>query len=322
MENFKSDFYASFIDVLREHIPRRGNLCRFLTEILHIERISVYRRLRGDVPFTLSEIIQITRKLNISLDALAGVTQPYRSLAYSMYNQDFFNLQETDYRQSNDYVLAIETAASMPTSEYGCASNCLPLHTMALYEPLYRFFVLKWMYQFGRSLPSKTYQEIQLPKRLLETHRKYAEAIQKIKDTFIIYHEYSFANFVHDVLFFKDIQLVTEKDVKLIKECLETSLATINRLMIDGHFKNGNRVEFYVSALKFETSYSFLYANKINVTMVDAFTLGALASVDPMSMDMMRQWMYSMKRTSTILSRNEKNRIHFIEQQKKIIAKL
>ncbi|MDR1764392.1 MAG: hypothetical protein LBR64_10675 [Dysgonamonadaceae bacterium] len=322
MEKDNNDFYAKFIEALKGHVPRRGNLCRMLTEILNIERISVYRRLRGDVPFTVAEISLIARKFNVSLDKLMGIAQPYRSLPFNLHHQDFFALTDTDYKMGADYVAAINAATTQPYSEFGCASNFVPLHTMALYEPIYRFMILKWRYQFGTKEQKIPYHQVQIPRRLRELHRQYIEAVQKIKYTYLIYNEFSLSHLVHDILFFRDLNMITHEEVRMLKDTLEKSLKNMDQLMNTGAYNNGNRVDIYSSGLNFETSYSYLFADGVNISMVDAFTLGAITSLDSNAADIMRRWMYSMKRTSTLITNNERNRIIFLDKLRKTIGKL
>jgi len=323
MEKLESnDFYAKFILVLRDNVPKRGNLCRMLTDILNIERISVYRRLRGEVPFTLEEIVKISRRLNISLDSLMGVTQPYRSFHFNLHHQDFFRISDIDIKMANDYVIAIDEATSRPYSEYGCATNFLPLHSLALHEPIYRFFILKWMYQFGGPDQALPYSEIVIPKRLRDTHHDYIKAVQKVKYSYFIYHDFFMSHVIHDIKYFREIRLVDKEDIELLRETLEKSLKAIDHLLKCGCFDNGNRIDFYLSGLNFETSYQYLYAENCNISMVDAFTLGSLASLDSKASELMRRWMYSLRRTSTLLSSTEKNRILFIDKQKRLLDTL
>ena len=63
--------YESFLAELRKKIPQGAKLTNTLVDMLYIEREAVYRRLRGEVPFTFMEVVTIAKKLGISLDNLA-----------------------------------------------------------------------------------------------------------------------------------------------------------------------------------------------------------------------------------------------------------
>lgn len=315
MENLNEDFYNQFIQLLKEIIPERGELSRMLSEILRIEKMSVYRRLRGDISFTFAEIIAIARQLNISLDNIIHITSPYRSMPFSLHFQDYFNLNEIDYKMSEDYVKAIKIAANNPYSEFGSASNILPLHTRVYLPAIFRFLMMKWMYQFGNTNSIIPYSKIEIPEKLSALHKEYVKEVQNIKYTFFIYHDSILLNLIRDIQYFKAIHLLTQEDVDLLKECIYTGINTIEKLLINGTFDNGNKVEVYVSEINLETSYSYLTSENINVSMIDAYTLGAVTSLDTKTTEIMKRWMRSVKKTSTIISGSEKNRIEFIEKQ-------
>lgn len=60
------------INSMKAKVPNGTNLASLLMEILFIGKEAVYRRLRGEVPFTLSEAALISRKLGISIAQLMG----------------------------------------------------------------------------------------------------------------------------------------------------------------------------------------------------------------------------------------------------------
>ena len=62
--------YESFLAELRKKIPQGAKLTNTLVDMLYIEREAVYRRLRGEVPFTFMEVMTIAKELGISLDNL------------------------------------------------------------------------------------------------------------------------------------------------------------------------------------------------------------------------------------------------------------
>jgi len=64
-----------------------------------------------------------------------------------------------------------------------------------------------------------------------------------------------------------------------------------------------------------EASYSYLYSENVTISMIDAFTVGALSSTNPGTVRMMKDWMSSLKRASTLLTGSERNKIAFFDKQ-------
>lgn len=54
---------------VRAEIARQRRAALDLTEVLHLSRASVYRRVNGEVPFDLAEIEQISRWLGVPASA-------------------------------------------------------------------------------------------------------------------------------------------------------------------------------------------------------------------------------------------------------------
>ena len=59
---------------MKDKIPDGVNLANTLMDILYIGKEAVYRRLRGEVPFTLNEASIISKKLGVSLDQIVGIS--------------------------------------------------------------------------------------------------------------------------------------------------------------------------------------------------------------------------------------------------------
>ena len=68
----KDSIVNELITAMKDRLPPGQNLANFLTDTLCIGREAVYRRLRGEVAFTIDEVAQISCKLGISIDQIIG----------------------------------------------------------------------------------------------------------------------------------------------------------------------------------------------------------------------------------------------------------
>ena len=59
----KDSIVNELITAMKDRLPPGQNLANFLTDTLCIGREAVYRRLRGEVAFTIDEVAQISCKL-------------------------------------------------------------------------------------------------------------------------------------------------------------------------------------------------------------------------------------------------------------------
>ena len=68
----KDSIVNELITAMKDRLPPGQNLANFLTDTLCIGREAVYRRLRGEVAFTIDEVAQISCKLGVSIDQIIG----------------------------------------------------------------------------------------------------------------------------------------------------------------------------------------------------------------------------------------------------------
>ena len=89
--------YESFLAELRKKIPQGAKLTNTLVDMLYIEREAVYRRLRGEVPFTFMEVMTIAKELGISLDNLTE-TDTCKSRPFQLKLVEYANPLDADFR--------------------------------------------------------------------------------------------------------------------------------------------------------------------------------------------------------------------------------
>ncbi|MDR0659344.1 MAG: hypothetical protein LBG19_00765 [Prevotellaceae bacterium] len=323
MINLGKELHEKFLAELKTRIPERGKLASYLIDILYIEKEAVYRRLRGEVPFTFAEIAIVAKKLNISLDSILEVVPTYRGQSYRLYGQDFFSLTEVDFIQSRDYIASIKAASKNEYSEFGFASSVIPMHFSVRHQPIFRLYMLKWMYQFGNPSSVIPYAKINILEKLREFHLQYLKEIQAIKYTYFVWDELLMFYITNDIKYFHSIQLISDEEVLLLKEELAKFLTDLERLTRVGTYESGNEVEIYVSNLNFETTYSYLISNDFALAMISTFSLSATTSVEPEACENMRMWLQSLKRTSIKISTSaEMDRAKFFRKQRDYLDRI
>lgn len=315
----KDVVYDYFIETIKNKIPERGRLANILVDALLLEKEAIYRRLRGEVPFTFSEIVKISKELDISLDNIVGGTSS-KIRPFQMRLIDFEKPTETDYLMQEHYANMLKAAAKDPNSETGTASNVIPINLCIAYEYIYRFYRLKWVYQLGDN-PRK-YNEIQLADRLIEMNKKTILNSQEIATSYYIWNDQILFSLINDIKYFANIKYITPEEVSLLKKDIMRFVDDFEQLAIDGQYKTGKEVFIFISNLNFETSYSYIETKEYYHTVIRSFTLNDTTSMDKEVFDKIKKWMQSLIRTSTLISgSNEVQRILFFEKQREAIEK-
>ena len=120
-----NELNTGLIEAAKEKVPTGANLANTLMDILYIGKEAIYRRLRGEVPFTLAEAAVISRKLGISLDKMIGVSFSNNAV-FDLNVVHHSNTFETYHDILTRYVNAFDSIREDPTTEMATSSNILP----------------------------------------------------------------------------------------------------------------------------------------------------------------------------------------------------
>lgn len=316
----EKNLQEKFISLIKEKIP--GNLVNTLMKMLPLTKEAIYRRLRGDVPFSFVEMSILSTYLAISLDNIADAVSIYRFKWYQFHVRNYDDFKPIDLDMSHNYVDVINIAAEDPNSEFGVAANMLPLHIGLLHLPIYRIYLLKWKYQFGKTPKNELrYADIKVPEEEEKTYRKYLDAVRKIKYTFFIWDSSFLISLINDINYFHSVLIINREEMRMLKQELGRLLDTLEYYADNGKFeKTGNKIETYVSSLNFETTYTYLSGNNVYVSMSNAFCLGAFTSLDKDACEETKKWIQGLKNSSTLISgAAQRDKIIFFENQRDIL---
>ena len=313
--------HQQFVKTIKERVPQK-ELVNMLADLLIIEKEAVYRRLRGEVPFTFAETVKISKKLNISLDMVVG-TASYNDKPFSLNLTDHYRHTEADYKSIERLISTIEFAGKSKYSEFGFTTGVLPLHSSCVYENIERFYVLRWLYQFNHSERVIPYKQIKLSERKKSLNQQFIEVVQDIKYTHFVWDRLTLFYLINDIHYFHQIHLIDDEDLMTLKAEIELFLSDLEDIAIKGSHANGNKVEMYISNLNLETVYTYLQADELNVTFVKTFTLDEIVSTDSLVFQRIKASTDTLKRASVLISgSNEIYRIQYFEKQRKLVENM
>lgn len=314
--------HDNLLNAIREKVPHEENLASVLGNILCIGKEAIYRRLRGDVPFTLLETALISKEMNISVDSILESVSP-KSRPFQLKLTEFFNPLEIDFLMMEGFVDVFRGIDKDSYSECASSTNILPQALYQNYKYLSRFYLFKWKAQRDGLDSVKALHEIVPEERLIRIQQSLVVEAQRVKDTCYIFDNMLFLYLINDIKYFSSVNLISNADVQELKEELIHLLNYLERLAAKGRFDNGNKVHFYISNINFDTTYSYVHTQKYNLTLIKAFTLNGIASLDDKTFESVKNWILSLKRFSTLISESgDLQRIHFFKRQRELVATL
>lgn len=316
-----NELNTGLVNAVREKLPSKDNLANALMDILYIGKEAIYRRLRGEVPFTLAEAAVISRKLGISLDKMIGVS--FRDNA--VFDMNIVSSEkpfEAYYSILEKQVDLFRSVKEDETSEIGTSSNIIPQTLSLKYNMLSKFRLFKWMYQ-NENIKCKHFEEMEIPQKMVEKQKEYSDLVSHIHSVDYIWDNMIFSHLVNDIQYFCSIHLITDEDKDLLKKELFLLIDEMEELSARGKSKAGNDVKIYISNINFEATYSYLDTSSTQLSLIRIYSINSITTQDQEMFRGLKEWIQSLKKFSTLISESgEMQRIQFFKQQREIISTL
>ena len=320
-----SGLYRDFIEALEDKIPKKTELADFIAETLFIEKESAYRRLRGEVKFSLQEAFSIAMKLDISLDKVMVKVSPHadgRREAIEL--SKYFDVKYDVDISTEKALMFMEEMTSAAYSEYGAALRQIPFLLFYNYPLLSRFYICKYLYHKNSPLSNTLYENVQESPLLTQLRREFYQLFRKITYTYLIWQPNIISSLVNDISYFRSIKIIKESEVEELKDELHILLDDLEQLTAEGEYREtGNKFDLYVSNIDIDLGYSYMETEKRQVGLFTAFVYFAISSEEETACANIKDWVKSMKQSSILISGSSiRERILFFEKQHEAVDTL
>ncbi len=313
------------IQLIRDKLPQGTTVANYLMDILPLGKEAVYRRYRGEVPFTLAEAVAISRKMGVSLDQLTGVKSTGEALLDMKYMQGRPHLEI--YTDTLDqYGYAFQALSRKQPTELWDASNRLALGFVFNYPALSRFHLFKWLYQQEALLDGSnlfSFEDIELTDEIRRKQQFLVDVSREFKYNVYIWDNRTFLAMVNDILYFREVQMISAEGVQQLKQELLQVIDEVEILAKNGKFDNGNRLQMYVCHINFETSCVYVQAGEEKMGLIKVYNLNSILSHDPRVFNNLKGWIQSLRKFSTLITQSaEMQRYKFLKEQRELIGRL
>lgn len=291
------NYNSELIKAMNEKLPNGTNLANTLIDMLYLGKEAVYRRLRGEVPFTLAEAATISQKMGVSLDKLAGTNADSNAIF------DLNIIRQTDpletyYSIVDNYVKIFRDLNRDPSSELCTSSNMIPQTFYLKYELLSKFRMFKWIYQFEKIDIEKHFEDIEIVDKLLEKQREFVRESQEFGHTEYIWDDKLFIYLINDIKYFASVHLISHEYVQKLKKELLQLLDELEGIATRGAFKTGQEVCIFISNINFEATYSYIASSAYHISLVRVFAINSFATHDAQVFNSVKEWIHSLKKFS------------------------
>lgn len=309
------------ISILKKNTPDSINTVDLLMETLPMGKEAAYRRLRGEIPFTLDEAIKICNQFNVSLDAISGLRLDTK-YDFSL-NAIFSKNPMQEYlAMLNVMKQGVESISTDPDSYSYRAYRALPVEFFFKYDSISRVYLYIVLYQLHiGEIPSKL-KELYLSKEIYTAQQETAKAMQNIKATLIM-DKNIFSDFIAIVKYFKDMDLFVEDETAQIKTDLLSMIDDLEKCASSGYTLTGKKLDMYISSITFDSTYTYIEGAEVKSCSTSLYCIDHVSSENETVTENHRLWIKSLIRFSTQISvSGELQRIEYFAKQRDMVNEL
>lgn len=312
-----------FINLLRNKISDDKKIATILSEILDVQKESVYRRLRNEVVFTFSEITQISHSLSISLDHIVGMEDDYYPYILKSVNNK--EIRKDIYSVLNEYSDWAKRLVKEEKNKFSIVTSTIPIAFSFSHEYLMKWVLYNWDYRrYYQTGPLKRFDNIDFDPYIFDLSRDVATTFKGIAQSDFILDKTFLQDLISDIITFRIFKCIGEEDVKKIKNELILFLDYLETIAIEGcYLESGNKVSIYISEIKPRSGFGYARAENYNISFIKLFTFDSIISFSKKCFSDTCNWVKSYERASTLISvSSELNRTTFFEEQRRILDNL
>jgi hypothetical protein len=306
------------INLLKEKTPEKGQAVNLLMDTIPLGKEAAYRRLRGEIPFSLEEAVAICRKLNVSLDALAGMKN---SDIYGFYTNAIVSDEPMlGYNKMlRQIVDTIGYLKEVPGSISYRASAALPLEFVFKYDSLSQMYIRILFYQLYLLTTPKSLIDIEIPADVSAVQKEVASVMHDI-DGMLILDRHIFKEFIEIVKYFYGLGMLTDEIVAAIKRDLHLMLNDLERCASTGLSLHDKKLDIYISQISFDCTYTYIEGRDIKACSVGVYCIDHLSSDNPQICERHKIWIKSLVRFSTLISiSGELQRNEYFSAQREVV---
>lgn len=193
------NYQKKLIDIISQHVPEGEKLVDFLSQLICLGKEASYRRIRGEVEFTLSEIVTITKQLNINLTSLI-ISDGGEKVVFNLRLYNEINPIDNYIKNLEGNLTIFEGFPSKKETSYYTVNRSIPYLLTFDYPYLKKLEYLKSQFNQGLGQPIPL-SHITLPNTLFKTQEKYWNVIKQFQLVCIL-DPNMLTSMINDILFF------------------------------------------------------------------------------------------------------------------------
>jgi len=287
-----------------ESIPKQFKPVNYLMDSLGLSQISVYRRLKGEIPFTFEEIYKLSLDLDFSLDEITDSRREGRvfidmttNAAFDSSNAFLEMLEQYYYK---DTLLLKENSNSKSTH----AQNRVPVFISFYFEHLYKFFYYKWMHQFRKTSLNFCFSDMVIPPQIIEMQQKISSNRGNFGAQTYILNQDVYLNIIKEIQYYYKRKLITKDEFILFKNDLYKMVQDTEKYAQNGINEYNETISIYLSNFDIESNSIYAEAGDQTISFFYPYTINPMIVRNSKFCAIHKEWLDSLKKYSIFISQS------------------
>lgn len=298
---------AIIIQKIMDSIPPHMKLPEFLMDKLGLCKESVYRRIRGDVAFTIEQIIDLSLELGFSIDELAS----QKNNDYLLYKQKSlksYEPKETFIAMLETFYKSIRSQCQAKDAYTIIALNRLPDIFTVSFENLFRFFYYKWVHQISDTSVNHSFSETVLPPEIAELRSKILPYAGRHKNITFILDPHTFYNTLADIQYYCSRKLINDEELILLKNELKSIHDGVEILIKKGTWQEDHSYTYiytyYLSSVPIENNSCYVWYDNHAESHFWHNSVISFYSKTRQASDLHKIWLESLKKYAVLMTKS------------------
>ena len=317
-----NNLYKELVQIIRNATPSDLTPVDTLISVIPMSKEAAYRRLRGEINFTLDEAVKITKEFDVSLDNLIDFSPKSRySVPMICMGQDEF---PDLYKHSFEEIIAIlkKLKSCSNPAIYIFTNILLPLNHTFKYNAISKFRMFRRSFRWNEDvIPAKMNETIISPE-FLQVENELFRELMTVPTNYVCTSELMQA-FVRDIKLYRKMNLITEEEEKNLKNETIGLLDNLERDATKGVIQNNIPFYMFLSESNFDATYLYFSSDEYEVVATQLFGAGFFFFKDIRIINQMKNWKNTLIKNSTLISIcGEKQRFDFFRTQRMVVDTL
>lgn len=307
-------------------IPKHLNPVDFLYDVLDISKESIYRRIKGEISFTLEDLIKISSRLFISLDEIVYSSlnnEPGQEpILFESRSDKLFKPQQTFVDFLSVYIHNLDRTSKAKNSEVLVAANRLMILTAVNFDHLFKFYYYRWIHQTQLKPLDFSLSDVVLSEEILDLQKK-LKTYKRSGTHIYILDDCFLKNTIREIQYYYNRQLISDDEMLLLQKDLYNFIDVMDYLTKQGDQIDGYTNYIYISTTQIDSSGLYSkYDDKEAINLWISYGIN-IRSTNTRMCKIYHSWFNSLKKYSTLISgSNEISQIKFINQQRNYIKNI